>query len=710
MATIAGVLLALTGGPCPVAGLASSRQLHRTSMHDLAPLAEDVVKALADIELMQHNSSRHLLPSAVGAHCQGDSWRHANVLLGHSPWLMLRCWRSATKQLAPAGKQLSLLSVSMQTPAPTPSSQPADTDYPVDDILVLPLLHWDVYTCLGVLIFVLSVAFTIAGLRDVHRFFMILARSMAEGKARKHLSSGDGPDLAILVLAGGTGESTSAKIDEPEPQDEDEVPAKWSLLGIVGLCSLRFYTGFLSATWLPYLLAMEGQELFGEKQALFMAMAKLIFGLSILLNPIFGFIGDRAVSLSHGIGRRLFLRAGVTLASLGIFICVLAGRERAFLTFLFGIFVWRLGEALNDVTTEALVPEMIPQEQFEAASAIKAGLTLVGGLFGYVVLIFFSDLTYSWLYYAYPFGMLLCVLPSIWLLDRERAIPNKKKADEAMVEKSFQESLYQAYIDPAKYKGGFPSASFAVFLFGLGTSPMFFLLLIVRDLVGIEDPVLAQRQFSWGSICFFLAAAVACAVAAVLDPSKKSAHRQVEERQQGNTDGEAMKTRTNFLNIAMICCGTIVTLLPTCSAWQAIENRNNSFMLLSTLFGASFGISFSLFQDLTWKTMPPDGNVACAMGFNVMCRLSGIGLGNCICGIILDLSYTGGRNSFGDQVYGIGGYVIMCSLSGLMMFCATAVARNGLTYAVALLDEEQKTKALHEQKVASTAVCDAGQD
>jgi len=67
--------------------------------------------------------------------------------------------------------------------------------------------------------------------------------------------------------------------------------------------------------------------------------------LTILLNPVFGLIGDQAVTLSHGIGRRLFVRFGITIAAVGMYICVLAGRERAFLSFLSGILVWRLGEA-----------------------------------------------------------------------------------------------------------------------------------------------------------------------------------------------------------------------------------------------------------------------------------------------------------------------------------------------------------------------------
>jgi len=38
------------------------------------------------------------------------------------------------------------------------------------------------------------------------------------------------------------------------------------------------------------------------------------------------------------------------------------------------VFVWRFGEAINDVTTEALVPELVPPEQFQVASSISSAI------------------------------------------------------------------------------------------------------------------------------------------------------------------------------------------------------------------------------------------------------------------------------------------------------------------------------------------------
>merc|ERR1719410_2822422 len=122
---------------------------------------------------------------------------------------------------------------------------------------------WNMQYALGVLIFVLALFFTLAGIKDLRRF----------------------------VQQARTPQVPPDKEPSPISQEAVENEEQWSLVRIIGLCALRFYTGFLSATWLPYLLAMEGQALFGNRQALFMGIAKLIYGVSILLNPIFGLLG-----------------------------------------------------------------------------------------------------------------------------------------------------------------------------------------------------------------------------------------------------------------------------------------------------------------------------------------------------------------------------------------------------------------------------------
>jgi len=227
----------------------------------------------------------------------------------------------------------------------------------------------------------------------------------------------------------------------------------------------------LSATWLPYLLAMEGQYLWPEQQSIFMGLAKLIYGVTILTNPVIGLIGDQATSLSHAVGRRLFVRAGISLSALGMFICILAGRNHAFLSFLAGILIWRLGEALNDVTTEALIPEMVPQSQFQLASAVKACSYLLGGLFGLMLLFILSEVDFRWLYFAYLAGMLISSVPPLFLLDQDRPLNSCEKSK--LRDAHFLASLLQAYTNPMAIPGGFPLASVSVFLFNLSSAPYF---------------------------------------------------------------------------------------------------------------------------------------------------------------------------------------------------------------------------------------------
>merc|ERR1719491_408408 len=69
-------------------------------------------------------------------------------------------------------------------------------------------------------------------------------------------------------------------------------------------------------------------------------------------------------------------------------------------------------------------------------------------------------------------------------------------------------SFVQAYVIPMRYPGCFPRACLCLFTFGLGTGPIFFTLLMVRDMVGITEEVELQQQFSWVSIVFLASAAL----------------------------------------------------------------------------------------------------------------------------------------------------------------------------------------------------------
>lgn len=146
-------------------------------------------------------------------------------------------------------------------------------------------------------------------------------------------------------------------------------------------------------------------------------------------------------------------------------------------------------------------------------------------------------------------------------------------------------------------------------------------------------------------------------------------------------------------NGAAACCAlpwSLVALWSCCYRhWPCTRNR--AFYAMTTLFGAAFGVSFSLFQDLTWQMLPLKIKLANAMGFNVMSRLLGIGLGNFICGLILDMSYSGKTNAFGDDIYAFGGYVALCCISGLLLLGSTLVANHAIQAAMRLLEQVPDT-------------------
>jgi len=477
----------------------------------------------------------------------------------------------------------------------------------------------------------------------------------------------------FIVLLSGECVKTDVDSSSKRPKTSVAEPPEWSIFAMICLTAYRFYTGFLSATWLPYLLAMEGQDLWDSKQSLFMGLAKLIYGVTILLNPVFGLIGDQAVSVSHGVGRRLFVRIGGSIAAIGIYICILSAKQHAFLSFLAGIFIWRLGEALNDVTTEAIVPEMIPQKQYGIASSIKASSFLLGGLLGYSLLIIFAKVHYGWLYYAYLFGMFTCAIPSLMMLDNDVPLDNPSRR---LNQESFSHSLARAYIAPSQYKGGFPRACLAVFVFSLGTSPMFFLLLIIRDVVGVTEPVELQRVFSVVSLVFFLSAALFSVLSGI---APKRIAQLCSSTGDEPSELESRLSRGKTLAGAMLILAVVLIFIPCLAFFELRKSRIIGFYALAAVFGAAFGAAFSTFQDLTWQLLPPNANFANAMGFNIMCRLFGLGLGNFVAGIILDISYAQmGAPDDPLMVYKPGGYAVMCGCCFVATITSCGLAYSGI--------------------------------
>lgn len=490
--------------------------------------------------------------------------------------------------------------------------------------------------------------------------------------------------LIGVSLAGGfEPEDTSAAVLPDGRSDLKD----WSLCGLAALQSYRFYAGFLSATWMPYLLAMEGQELAGEQQSFFMGCAKLIYGMSILFNPVFGLMSDNMVTVSHWSGRRVFIILGVGMSGLGIYGCMVASDMKVARWYFVGTILWMVGEALADVTTETFVPEMLPRGQFQIASSIRSLLFLLGGLSGHVMLIIYRHETWSWLYYGYLVVMLACALLTLISLNHGRRDVKPRRGHDIRVA-SLQEMLHQAYVAPTLLDGGFPRACLCIFVYSFGSAPMFFLLLMIRDLGGVREPSMLQMHFALISIVFFLSASLSSAVLGASDLPNEWVSSEEDadaEAQCVNSEADIRRiasstgglrvgaedaepgplkfaSRWSMMIIAILAVGATNLLAPMIWIFPTVSLRIMAFYVYSVGFGLAFGCAMSKFQECTWYLLEPGMDVANAMGFATMCKLAGVGFGNFAAGVLLNCYYKGGNEI--DFI----GYLSMCSFCALVLF------------------------------------------
>jgi len=351
---------------------------------------------------------------------------------------------------------------------------------------------------------------------------------------------------------------------------------------------------------------------------------------------------------------------------MGIFTCHWAAPRGQFWVFGAGLLVWRLGEGLNDVTIEAICPEMLPPEQFEISSAIRASMFLVGGLIGYIMIAVFAHIHYSWLYHGYLIMMFACALPPLLIIQRDSPRVAARSAN--LSQQPFLLSCIDAYVRPSQFPGGFPLACLCIFVFSCGSAPMFFLLLMLRDLVGITERISLQMHFSLISIDFFMSAAVAAALNAMLAPKA----RKTPGRTSAFTEIRANSFQITAVSV--IAFGIACLLMPFVYVFPSRAGRINAFYIISAFLGATFGSVYARFQDCSWQLLPPNVETANAMGFSTMWKLLGAGLGNFIAGLVLDLFQEQTVGTVGDGTsliaYRKAGYVTVCMTSAVLAFIA----------------------------------------
>jgi len=344
---------------------------------------------------------------------------------------------------------------------------------------------------------------------------------------------------------------------------------------------------------------------------------------------------------------------------------------------------------MADVTTETLVPELLPRSQYDVGSSLRAINFLVGGLVGYSTLIVFRHWHYSWLYYGYLLVMLACASLTLCFIHSEDLLANRSKQSKNLL---IDRLLEQAYLLPARLEGGFPKACLCLFVFSLGTAPMFFLLLMVRDLIGIQNHVVMQLQFSIISIIFFISAALVNVLEKFIFPStggeSTAAHRPIAETGAGagiaydpetsSRQRETVVLRWRLMVYSTVFFGAVAAAMPVVGLLPNIAFRTCSFYAIAVLFGAAFGSVYSRFQECTWSLLPPGVDIANAMGFAAMCKLAGVGMGNFLAGIILDVCTSHGHSLIG--------YFIMCTLCAFVVLYSAKLAQEVSATALEAVD------------------------
>mmetsp|Transcript_85249 Transcript_85249/g.178150 ORF Transcript_85249/g.178150 Transcript_85249/m.178150 type:complete len:682 (+) Transcript_85249:103-2148(+) len=507
-----------------------------------------------------------------------------------------------------------------------------------------------------------------------------------------------------------------------------------SFLVVLLLTSYRFFTGFLNATWMSFLIAKEGSTIAGDRQAFMMAGCKLIFGGTIILNPVLGLLNDRLSLAVSWCGRAAFLLIGVVCGTIGIVMCMSASTNHDLWRYIIGCLVWMLGEAIADTTTEAIVPEYIAPSQFHFASSVRSLHFVLGGITGYAAIVFNEQETnHQWLYLAYLMLMFTCAFATVLILQRRTPTSS---VSSRIQDTPMLSLIIDSYTTPLRYSAAFSLLCISLTLFSMGTGPIFFTLLFVRDLVDIGPDQRQQDIFGKASIVFLLFAAASSIFVGLsgnaCDRQEREQQEQQQQQQQLQEDeqqhwqqqqqleeepeGEeelearceapapgtstaaalasavpaAAQARRNsdatsghqvpsidltVLEVSVVTFAIAAVCVPLVHLPETEYLRILSFFIVASFLGLAFGAVYARFQTLIWFVLPSDADFANALGFSAVCKVAGCGIGNFITGLLLDTFRVRGLPAGVEKVE-VRGYVVMCCLSSFLVIASAIAVRS----------------------------------
>merc|ERR1719271_2000642 len=267
-----------------------------------------------------------------------------------------------------------------------------------------------------------------------------------------------------------------------------------------------------------------------------MGVGKFILASAMVLCPVFGLMNDQTL---HPWGRRrLWFMIGVLLITAGIALCAFSSLRRWPLLYLAGTLLWSLGESAAESTTEALVPDLCVPEDYTRAASMRGVMFMAGGLVGYGMIIL-TAAVFQWNQSVFYIYYIVCVLIGApWsihyasptdaekralerLNDPSRAaerpsllregeqVPGDADASIPIDQEDNGKSYWQrCYADCYDASPVFRMVSLGTVVLSMGSAGMMFVLLVLRDLVGVDDPVTQQVHLGLISMALMLTGSI----------------------------------------------------------------------------------------------------------------------------------------------------------------------------------------------------------
>jgi MFS family permease len=289
--------------------------------------------------------------------------------------------------------------------------------------------------------------------------------------------------------------------------------------------------------------------------------------------------------------------------------------------------------------------------------------------------------------------------PSSGPLREHEQVPGDADASTPIDAEDNGKSYWQrCYVDCYDASPMFRVVSIGTVVMSMGSAGMMFVLLILRDLAGVQDPVTQQVHLGLISMALMLTASITSVIIGAV--------------------GMRTDQRWFWMGIFIALNAVCEVLVPCCLLAPDVTQRLYILYGVACFKGIGFGGMYNLMQPITWEAIPDHwksgvGSVARATAWISVTRSFGVGIGNFAGGFILDFSRAMyDENSLAaNQKYPAAGYFILAG------FCAVCGIFGGLMLnnAVNMAPESKSRQGslahlelLEERRPSSRAITNQG--